>query len=56
MAKENVSLDFWLKKNKIRNYRLEGIKHNDLTSEKHKKSVGLWITLNCFWNLISIFF
>ena len=38
MAKENVSLDFRLKRiYETRNYHLDKIKHNDLMSEKHKK-------------------
>ena len=44
MAKENVSLDFSMKKiNETRNYVLDEIKHYDLMSEKHKK---VWRTLN----------
>ena len=38
MTKENVSLDFRLKKiNEARNYLFKEIKRNDLMSEKHKK-------------------
>ena len=38
MAKENVSLDFRLKKtDETRNYLLDEIKHNDFMSETHKK-------------------
>ena len=44
-----VILDFRLKKiDEMRNYPLGEIKHNDLMSEKYKKCVGLWITLNVF--------
>ena len=40
MSRENVSLDFRLKKiDETRNYLLEEIKHNNLMSEKHKKIV-----------------
>ena len=38
MAKENISLDFILKKiHETRNYLLEGIKHNYIINKKHKK-------------------
>ena len=38
MSRENVSLDFRLKKiDETRNYLLEEIKHNELMSKKHKK-------------------
>ena len=38
MTKENVNLDFRLKKlDETRNYLIDGIKHNHLMSEKHKK-------------------
>ena len=37
MTKENVSLDFRLKKYEMRNCLSEGKKRNDLMSEKHKK-------------------
>ena len=46
MAKQNVSIDFRLKKiDETRNYLLEKIKQNDLMSQKHKKASG---ALNCF--------
>ena len=42
MSKENVSLDFRLKKmNETRNYFLEEIKQNDLMIESTKKCAGL---------------
>ena len=38
MAKENINLDFRIKKiDGTRNYLLEEIKHNDLRNEMHKK-------------------
>ena len=40
-AKQNVSLDFRLKKDWWQRYLLEDIKHIDLMHEKHKKEHGL---------------
>ena len=42
MAKENINLDFRIKKiDGTRNYLLEEIKHNDLRNEMHKSYAGL---------------
>ena len=41
------SLEFRLKKiDETRNYLLDGIKHNDLISQKYKKTCKYSITLN----------
>ena len=52
MTKENVDLDFRLKKHEKRNYLSEEIKHNDLMSEKHKK---LCRALNYFKHFLVVF-
>ena len=44
-----ASLDYSTKTEaETRNYLLDEIKHKDLISEKHKKCIGFWITLNIF--------
>ena len=52
MAKENVGLDFPLKKYKTRKYLPEKIKQNDLMSEKHK----VCRALNYFEHLMYLIF
>ena len=54
MAKENVSLDFRLKKiDETRNYLLDEIKHNNLTSEKRKRRCGPFNYFEHFFVFVS---
>ena len=54
MAKENVGLDFRLKKvDETRNYLLDDIKYNDLMSKKHKKLCTALNNLQSFLVFIS---
>ena len=49
MAEENISQNFRLKSiYEIANYFVKEINKNDLTNKKHKKFMGLIITLNTY--------
>ena len=49
MPVENTSQEFRLKKiDELRNYFIEEINQNELTSKKHKKFVEFWIILNTY--------
>ena len=56
MAKENVGLDFRLKKvDETRKYLLDDIKYNDLMSKKHKKLCRALNNLQNFLVFVSLF-
>ena len=58
MTKENVILYFRLRKiNKIKNYHLEELKHNDFMSVKHENCISAvngFVSISVFVSLVDV--